>query len=154
MFEFKPIGDYIDIDKSSNPNTKHVYSHMFDFEYRFESKDFVHGWARWLQQVEATWLFSSYTISLLYIILVFGGKLFMQSRAKFDLRLPLIVWNLFLALFSIAGTIRTWPDFVYSLRNHGFVYSVCNRDSAYGKLTNFELVEFQMKLLLLFNKPY
>lgn len=129
MFSFKPISEYIDINRSSNPNTKHVYSHMFSFEYSFESKVYVESWAHWLQ---THWI-SSIVISVLYILLVFGGKAYMQSRPKYDLRLPLIMWNLCLAVFSIAGTIRMWPDFIYSLKSHGFVYTVCNKECAYGK---------------------
>lgn len=130
MFSFKPISDYIDIDRSLNPNTKHAYLYMFSFEYSFESKAYVDSWARWLQ---IYWT-SSVAISILYILLVFGGKAFMQNRPKCDLRLPLILWNLSLAVFSIAGTIRMWPDFIYSLKSHGFVYTVCNEECAYGKL--------------------
>ena len=117
------------LNSSINSNAIHIYSYIFDFELYFESKQYVDSWQLWMKD---NWQISI-ICSIIYIGLVFLGKYLMQSRPKFEIRLPLILWNIFLALFSIIGTIRMWPDFIYSLSKHGYLYTVCNNDSAYGK---------------------
>ena len=116
---------------SSNPST-HIYTHMFQFEEIFESKKFVHACTEWMQN---NWILSV-ICSILYIILIFTGKLYMHDKPRFELRLPLILWNVCLAIFSLLGTIRVWPEFIYTFNTHGFVYTVCDYQCAYG-ITGF-----------------
>lgn len=48
-----------------------------------------------------------------YIILLYGGTKIMARRSKFDnLDRVLLMWNLFLASFSIFASIRVWPQFL------------------------------------------
>ena len=49
----------------------------------------------------------------------------MANRPAFDLRGPLTVWSMFLAMFSIMGTVRTLPEFMHTLYTHGFYHSLC-----------------------------
>ncbi len=146
MFGLKPIDH---LNASLNQNTKSVYSHIFDFEKIFESQTQI-------QQIN-TWFKHNWTLSVIaalaYIFLIFTGKLYMHSRPKYDLRLPLVLWNLLLAAFSLAGTARMLPDFIYSLKNHGMVYTICNEECAYGKPPKQEFVQSTTSLtsLLLFN---
>eukprot|EP00917_Polyrhabdina_sp_WS-2016_P028758 GHVP01061224.1.p1 GENE.GHVP01061224.1~~GHVP01061224.1.p1 ORF type:complete len:320 (-),score=10.18 GHVP01061224.1:77-1036(-) len=65
-------------------------------------------------------------ITFLYLALIYYGPKFMEKRKAFDLRNPLKYWNLFLAVFSIIGTIRTVPHFLLFLWNYGFESSVCS----------------------------
>lgn len=60
-----------------------------------------------------------------YMIVIYGGQLYMQTRPRFELRIPLFMWNVFLAVFSIWGAYRSAPELLYVLNNHGFHYSVC-----------------------------
>lgn len=41
----------------------------------------------------------SFVFSALYAVLVFGGQRYMKLRPKLNLRLPLILWSLSLAIF-------------------------------------------------------
>lgn len=51
----------------------------------------------------------------------------MLKREKFHLHRSLIAWNIVLAVFSIAGTIRFWPDFLVYAYEKGFSGSICHR---------------------------
>lgn len=69
------------------------------------------------------WNYSIY-ISLGYIISIFALKSAMAQREKgFDLKSPLIAWNIFLALFSFLGAVRCLPEFYHVLVTKGFVAS-------------------------------
>lgn len=94
------------------------YTYVFDFEQRFNYMDK----REWMIK---NWKQCFYYVGI-YMVLVFGGRLYMQSRSRFELRRLLFVWNLFLALFSIVGTLRTVPELTYVLREFGFHHSVCN----------------------------
>jgi hypothetical protein len=59
-----------------------------------------------------------------YLLLVFGGQLAMRKVAPFRLKWALAGWNLTLALFSIAGTVRTLPHVLSILNHHGLRYVV------------------------------
>ena len=47
------------------------------------------------------------------------------SRPPFQLRTPLIVWNLLLSIFSIFGAARTIPEFIFTFSTHGIYHSLC-----------------------------
>jgi elongation of very long chain fatty acids protein 6 len=62
----------------------------------------------------------------IYVILVFTGQAWMASRPAYQLRGPLAAWSAFLAVFSICGFLRVFPEFVHSLTTGGIYHSVCN----------------------------
>lgn len=134
MFEIKPA--------NQNFNSNETYTHSISFETLFDDEDYVESWGDWMK---TNWHISV-IVSIAYIILVFTGRKIMENRPKFELRLFLIVWNIFLATFSIAGTIRVWPDFIYTLTKHGAVHSVCNNSYAYG-ITGFWSLMFVLSKL-------
>lgn len=68
----------------------------------------------------------SFGLSALYLLLIYAGQRWMENRPRFELRTPLVCWNVFLAVFSILGCCRTYPEFFEALRVHGFDFSVCN----------------------------
>lgn len=68
----------------------------------------------------------SFAYSALYVAVIFGCRHVMKSRNKFELRGPLALWSGLLAIFSIIGTIRMFPEFLSAVRDHGLHYSVCN----------------------------
>ncbi|XP_067121557.1 very long chain fatty acid elongase 6-like [Centruroides vittatus] len=49
----------------------------------------------------------------------------MENRKALDLKKPLFVWNLIMALFSIAASVRMLPVLVEIVYRLGFNYSVC-----------------------------
>lgn len=101
------------MDSVTMPN----YSYVFKFEEDFDNYEK----RRWMKE---NWMTCFYYIGA-YMIVVFGGQLYMQTRPRFELRLPLFIWNVFLALFSVWGAYRSAPELLYVLGNHGFHYSVC-----------------------------
>lgn len=69
-----------------------------------------------------------YTIywSVIYLVVVFSVQNYMKSRPSFQLRGPLIIWNVLLAVFSIIGTLRMVHGLWILIRDFGFTFSVCN----------------------------
>uniref|UniRef100_A0A1I7ZLR5 Elongation of very long chain fatty acids protein n=1 Tax=Steinernema glaseri TaxID=37863 RepID=A0A1I7ZLR5_9BILA len=61
--------------------------------------------------------------AIVYLVFVFGTKWFMRKREAFDLSRILSIWNLFLAVFSIAGTIAMSTEFFGVIREHGIMNS-------------------------------
>ena len=57
------------------------------------------------------WQYSLY-ISVIYVICVFAGKWLMKDRTPFDLRRPLVLWNIGLASFSIFGMFGVVPNLI------------------------------------------
>ncbi|CAG2106066.1 unnamed protein product [Medioppia subpectinata] len=90
----------------------------FDFEARF-ARDFHRQW------LYHHWWVSIY-VCVLYVTLVLVGQHVMSRRPKpLSLRVALFCWNLFLAFFSIVGTIRCLPEFVSVIRTSGLESSYC-----------------------------
>ncbi len=65
----------------------------------------------------------------LYLILVWSGKKWMDKRPPFGLRLPLLVWNVFLAVFSTIGAVIEVPSLVNNVRENGLDYTLCNSET-------------------------
>ncbi|KAK6171200.1 hypothetical protein SNE40_019440 [Patella caerulea] len=95
----------------------HNYSFMFHFERNWEESTF------WKYMIER-WT-DSFLYSVIYVVLIFGGRQIMKRRPKFDLRTALAMWSGTLAVFSIAGAVRTLPELVSSIKNNGMQYSIC-----------------------------
>jgi elongation of very long chain fatty acids protein 6 len=64
-------------------------------------------------------------ICLAYLVLVFGGQYLMKNVKEFNLKNSLAMWNLFLAVFSLIGFIRTAPHLLYYLYKDGLYVSSC-----------------------------
>ncbi|XP_043602008.1 elongation of very long chain fatty acids protein 6-like [Bombus pyrosoma] len=94
-----------------------TYSHVFNFEKNY----FYPDSQKWFQNNFQY----CYYCCIIYVILIFGGKYYMSSRPKFDLKRPLALWSGLLAVFSIIGFCRTAPEMFFTLRHHGFYYSIC-----------------------------
>lgn len=75
-----------------------------------------------------TWTVSLYA-SAIYLVLVFQGRRWMQSRKPYELRKPLVLWNIGLAVFSILGTASVLPSVLKSLFTYGIDYTVCFSDA-------------------------
>jgi elongation of very long chain fatty acids protein 6 len=100
------------------PTTLPAYTTLFPFEYKFEPIPAVN----WMQN---NWHTAFYWIGA-YLVLIFGGRMWMRSRERFVLKRPLFIWNLLLATFSIFGAYRMIPEHLYMLRQpDAFHQSVC-----------------------------
>jgi hypothetical protein len=104
------------------------YSYLFYYEKKYFNQDYVDTKREWMS---ANWHLSVYYAAI-YIVTIFTGQYVMKSRPKFDLRRALIAWNMVLALFSIAGAVRIWPEFIRTLTEHGIEHSICSKDYAHG----------------------
>ncbi|XP_015717468.1 elongation of very long chain fatty acids protein 6 isoform X2 [Coturnix japonica] len=79
----------------------------------------------------------SFLFSALYAAFIFGGRHLMNKRAKFELRKPLVLWSLSLAVFSIFGAVRTAPYMLYILMTKGLKQSVCDQSFYIGPVSKF-----------------
>lgn len=93
------------------------YSYMFNFEEEFEHQD-TRVW------MVKNWTYGFYYCAV-YMILIFAGQHYMQSRPRFNLRGILCVWNTLLALFSIMGACRTAPELFHVVKHYGIYHSIC-----------------------------
>ena len=69
----------------------------------------------------------SFHISAVYMASVFLLQRFMQHRKRFNLRLPLFMWSLTLALFSMVGSAMVCPPMISCLFTRGWESSICER---------------------------
>lgn len=76
------------------------------------------------QWFQANWQLSIY-LGVFYLLAVFFGRKFMENRPAYELRLPLILWNLSLAVFSIFGAYRFIFGFYQLAKNHGLKGTLC-----------------------------
>lgn len=102
----------------SHPPISPNYSFIFPFENKFEHLN-TRIW------MINHWHTSFYAVGL-YMILIFGGQAYMSTRPPFKLKRLLTLWNVTLALFSIFGFVRTFPELLHVLKSFGLPYSVCN----------------------------
>ncbi|CAF3653135.1 unnamed protein product [Rotaria sp. Silwood1] len=100
-----------------------VHRWVFDFELiLFNEKNLL-----LIENFMYNWWWLSIPFVLVYIIIICIGQIWMRKRnKKFELRKALIVWNVFLAVFSFCGACRCVPELLHSLNKHGFYHSLCN----------------------------
>ncbi|KAM9364507.1 very long chain fatty acid elongase 6-like [Pholidichthys leucotaenia] len=110
-------------------NQSELYMFAYNFERRFDER----GAIEWM---EANWS-KSLVFSALYAALVLGGQRYMKTRPKLNLRRPLILWSLSLALFSIVGAVRTGSYMLHVLTSGGFRRSVCDQSFYNGPVSKF-----------------
>ncbi|GFR21493.1 putative fatty acid elongation protein 3 [Trichonephila clavata] len=124
----------VKVNESSSPFLESEVSPHYSFYLPFEKNFDVEPPRQWMA---AHWHRALYVIAF-YLVTIFGIRAYMQSRAPFNLRKPLIVWNVLLAVFSIMGTCRMLPELIHVLKKFGFTYSVCNNSFVEAvKVTGF-----------------
>jgi len=104
---------------SSVPAAALQYSFLTQFEQDFQQSS-VSGW------MHSNWVTICSLASLSYLLFIFGVSHLMKDREPYGLRRPLAVWSFSLAIFSIVGTLRTWPEFLHGLATRGVHYTVCD----------------------------
>lgn len=94
------------------------YITLTSYEASFPLTYWRHVWGQW-------WHLSAYAAAI-YVVLVFGGRYIMSSRAPFKLNRLLTVWNIALASMSIYAFARVAPEFFNVLLGpNGFHNSIC-----------------------------
>uniref|UniRef100_A0A0K0EXN5 Elongation of very long chain fatty acids protein n=1 Tax=Strongyloides venezuelensis TaxID=75913 RepID=A0A0K0EXN5_STRVS len=64
-------------------------------------------------------------LSIIYVITIFSIKFIMKNREPFQLTIPLNIWNAFLSVFSITGTIMLSREFFTTVQEKGIYGSYC-----------------------------
>lgn len=85
-------------------------------------EDFDSDW--YIGWFNRNWSVSIYA-GAVYLLAVFCGRYAMEKRRPFDLRRPLVLWNVFLTLFSVCGVLSLVPNLIDVIRQEGFYYSIC-----------------------------
>lgn len=73
---------------------------------------------------ESNWHISLY-FSAAYLALIFLGRWLMRNHPAYQLRQPLILWNLSLAVFSMICFLKLAPSLVVRIYNEGVVSFMC-----------------------------
>jgi len=115
------------------------YSSVFEFEKNFNDVEATH----WMKK---NWQ-KSFVYSGIYLVVIFGGQHLMKDRPRLELRPLLTVWNTILAVFSIMGALRSWPEFLYLITTHGFYHTVCI-STMYKGVSGFWTYLFVMSKLI------
>lgn len=109
------------------------YPYVFEFEKQFN------------QTVAKTWFDNNWKTSFplvgVYLLAIVFSKLYMAKKPRYELKLPLFVWNSMLAVFSIWGTLRTLPEFFHVINKYGVNHSIC-----YPRYLNREILSSQSYL--------
>ncbi|XP_078603624.1 very long chain fatty acid elongase 6-like [Branchiostoma floridae x Branchiostoma japonicum] len=138
----------IAVEKMAVPEAEDLRSLVepFGFEERFDSAGF-HRWFR------ARWWWSA-VFSAAYVLLVFGGRSLMRHREPFRLRLPLVLWNTGLAVFSILGALRTNVTLTHIILQKGFLFSVCEPLLLTGPVTGFWAAAYSISKVVEFGDTF
>lgn len=108
----------------------------------------IHRW------ITKKWQWSIY-FSVAYVILIFSAKYWMRNRKPFDLRRPLVAWNVTLAAFSVFECIILWPALKDLVATYGLTGSVCLPIAWHSKeLTLWGFLFSMSKVLELFDTAF
>ncbi|XP_012675962.1 elongation of very long chain fatty acids protein 6-like [Clupea harengus] len=99
-------------ETDSVPLAEYEFERLFDEKVAF-------------QWMEDNWR-QSFVFCAMYAAVIFAVQLYMRERPKLDLRTPLVLWSLSLAVFSIIATLRTGGYMLHVLNSSGFRQSVCD----------------------------
>jgi hypothetical protein len=97
---------------------------MFNIEQVFQDPTTRDAWMKLIR----TWWWLIFVIAILYMCLIFYGQHLMQNRPRYEVSRALIWWNIILASFSIAGTIRSVPLVLYIFKEEGIEKMLCNQN--------------------------
>lgn len=112
-------------------------------EYEFEryfDEDVAYDW------MQENWT-QSFLYCAMYAVVIFGGRLYMRERPKLDLRKPLVLWSLSLAVFSIIATLRTGSYMLHVLSSRGYRQSVCDTSFYSAPVSKFWAIMFVLSKL-------
>jgi len=99
---------------------KSNYTFFLPYETTWDRSPEQYNWYRKYGKLLAYWT------AVIYIIAVFLLQKIMSYRQRgFHLQLPLAIFSLGMAIFSILGVMRMMPEFSRALYRHGFEHSFC-----------------------------
>ena len=104
----------------ANLTQNEVPNYLFKFKFE-DDFDIQHA----VKVVAGLWYHMCASI-VIYLVVIFGIQYWMCNREPFKLRRLLLAWNLMLAVFSIFGALRSYPEFFHGIANFGFQHTICN----------------------------
>lgn len=69
---------------------------------------------------------------ILYAVMIVGGTKYFENRKAWNLKTPLMLWNLGLALFSFIGFIRVFPVVAHITLNYTWEENICFEPMAHS----------------------
>ncbi|CAD5223608.1 unnamed protein product [Bursaphelenchus okinawaensis] len=102
----------------------------YNYTYKAYFEDFVWNESAFAF-INKYWLICL-PIGYLYYFGIHRLEAFMKNREPMKLQTTLVLWNLFLGLFSIAGFVRVVEEYYYVVSNFGFYNAICNIFSPNG----------------------
>jgi len=112
-----------------------------DFEWDFEKRFFDNF--NFLKESTKS-LLPPLVSAVIYLIVVFGGKAYMDRRPRFEVRNILFLWSFLLAIFSIVGTIRVLFVVYYIYKHHGLYNLVCSNSNYTAPIVRFWSIAFTL----------
>lgn len=85
-----------------------------------------------ISYAKESWHYSFY-ISAIYVVSVFTLRRYMQDRERYNLRVPLFMWSLTLAVFSIMGSVSLGIPLLSYYFSRGWERSVCDSVLVWGQ---------------------
>ena len=79
----------------------------------------------------------------LYLPAVFGLKQYMENREPFQLKGPLVCWNILLAVFSLYGAIVTLPPAWKKIQSVGTLTAICDSSCYYHPAAGMVLAQLK-----------
>ncbi|KAL2078700.1 hypothetical protein ACEWY4_026385 [Coilia grayii] len=120
-------------ETDSVPLAEYAFERIFDEKAAFE----------WMQE---NWT-QSFVVCAMYAAVIFAGRMYMRERPKLDLRAPLVLWSLSLAIFSIIGAVRTGGYMLHVLTDRGYRESVCDTSFYSAPVSKFWAYSFVLSKL-------
>lgn len=85
---------------------------------------------------------TTWSIIIFYLISIRVLEKFMKSRPAYNLQNILVLWNLFLSIFSLFGAYRFWPAMFRIADKHEWVGTICNTEFYTNKPDGFWVLLF------------
>lgn len=114
-------------EKMANTGALPPYEHFFAFQFE-KNFDFRY----WQAVVRDNFHAFIYPTLFAYLIAIFAIKRQMSKREAFELKGPLIAWNLLLAVFSFIGACRTLPEVIGLVAENGLNGALCSHRFSFG----------------------
>jgi elongation of very long chain fatty acids protein 6 len=88
---------------------------ILNFNYKDKQK--------WMNE---NWTLSIYIV-VAYLAAIVLGRILMENRRRYNLKVALFIWNSALSVFSISGTLKVVPEMYYALSiDNGLYHTICS----------------------------
>lgn len=117
-----------------------TYSYTWGFEKNF---DFPASVESFNNNYHIPVIFSVF----IYLPILYIGQMIMRKREPFRVRIPLMLWNTGLAIFSTLAFSRVFPELVHTFNKFGFQHTICNNSWTQNNQARFWIHLFVLSKL-------